>query len=97
MDKFVCQKVALKYAPLKTCALYIAESLPSAWERIIYFDKVKQHDWLWIGLVRAIYGTEFGGILEERPRKAERLSRLKNDRYRLIDTKLSVYYSIRLH
>ena len=85
MDISAYQKAAEIYVPLKTNILFIAESPPSAMERYFYFEHVRIHDWLWIGLMKAIYGTEFGEIPEERTRKEKWLTRFKNDGYRLIN------------
>lgn len=89
------KEAAEKYNSLETNILYIAESPPSALERYFYYENVKTDDWLWIGLMRAIYLDEFGETSIERQRKTMWLTRFKNDGYRLIDAiKVPVCQSI---
>ena len=85
MESLKRKKSAEKYNPLETNILYIAESPPSAPGRYFYCENVKTDDWLWIGLMRAIYLDEFGETSIERQKKPMWLTRFKHDGYRLID------------
>ena len=76
---------AEKYVPLSIKILFIAESPPSDLERYFYFENLQTSDWLWIGLMKAIYGVEFGVTKKERLRRKQWLVRFRNDGYRLID------------
>ena len=73
------------FAPEKTNLLFLAEAPPCSLERYFYYPDVKEHDWLWIGLMKAIYGGQFGEVVVERYRKIEWLKRFQSDGYRLID------------
>ena len=73
------------FAPEKTNLLFLAEAPPSSVERYFYYPDVRTNDWLWIGLMKAIYGKQFGEVFLERFRKMEWLKRFQSDGYRLID------------
>ena len=79
------QKSANKYMPLKTNVLFVAESPPAALDRYFYFENVKEQDALWVGLMKALYESEFGETSRERLSKKKWLTKFKNDGYRLID------------
>jgi SOS response associated peptidase (SRAP) len=53
-------KAANKYRPATTRLLFIAESPPQAEDRYFYFEDMRQGDWLWIALMKAVFGAEFG-------------------------------------
>ncbi len=83
---FDSRKSAADYfKPKKTRILFLAESPPSSPERYFYYPDVKKHDWLWIGLMKAIYGKQFKELRAERLRKMDWLKRFQSDGYRLID------------
>lgn len=63
----------------------MAEAPPSTPERYFYYPDVKEQDALWIGLMKAIYGEQFGEVMLERYRKIDWLKRFQSDGYRLID------------
>ena len=73
------------FAPEKTNLLFLAEAPPSSVERYFYYPNVKTNDWLWIALMRAIYGEQFKEAKSERGRKMCWLKRFQCDGYRLID------------
>ena len=85
MESLKHKEAAEKYSPLETNILYIAESPPSDPKHYFYYEDVKTGDWLWIGLMRAIYLDEFGETSIERQIKKMWLTRFKHDGYRLID------------
>lgn len=78
-------EAAEKYAPSKTRLLFIAEAPPASCERYFYFPEVRQHDDLWLALMKALYGRDFGDTSVERQRKAYWLNKFRDDGYRLID------------
>ena len=87
---FNCYESAAEYfKPEKTRLLFLAEAPPlphpPSPERYFYYLDVKTNDWLWIGLMKAIYGEEFGEVKKERSRKFDWLKRFQSDGYRLID------------
>ena len=73
------------FAPEKINLLFLAESPPSSHDRYFYYPCVQKHDWLWIGLMKAIYGGQFKEPKKERGCKMEWLKRFQCDGYRLID------------
>jgi len=78
-------KAAKKYRPEKTRILFVAESPPEPDDRYFYFEDVKQGDWLWIALMKAVFGTEFGKAKDERTRKTYWLARFQKSGFRVID------------
>ena len=79
------ESAAKCFAPEKTNLLFLAEAPPSSVERYFYYPNVKTKDWLWIALMRAIYGEQFGDVYSERIRKMDWLKKFQSDGYRLID------------
>ncbi len=79
------EEAGKNYIPEETELLFIAEAPPATRERYFYFPDVRKHDYLWIGLMKALYGCEFRDTGYERSRKHSWLTRFKNDGYRLID------------
>lgn len=45
----------LKYKPTKVKYLLIAEAPPDSVERFFYYDNVRQHDYLFLGVAQALY------------------------------------------
>ena len=88
MDLSPYEDAAARYAPSRTRVLFVAESPPASLNRYFYYPDVREHDHLWIGLMKALYPTEFGetrDTREERLRKRYWLERFQADGYRLID------------
>ena len=81
----VHKETAALYVPERTRILFVAESPPMAKERYFYFPNVLTQDSLWVQLMRAIYGDEFGDTKFERSKKVQWLKRFAKDGYRLID------------
>ena len=79
------ESAAKYFAPEKTNLLFLAEAPPSSVERYFYYPDVRTNDWLWIGLMKAIYGGQFEEVFLERFRKMKWLKRFQFDGYRLID------------
>ncbi len=77
----------LKYLPpggIKV--LFIAEAPPADPERFFYFEHVRTDDWLYLGMMRAIYpDTRELAVSELRRRKGLCLQRFQADHYYLID------------
>lgn len=49
------EKARLKYKPQKIKYLLIAEAPPDSIDRFFYYDNVKQHDYLFLGVALALY------------------------------------------
>ena len=49
------EKARLKYKPEKIKYLLIAEAAPDGIERFFYYENVRQHDYLFLGVVEALY------------------------------------------
>lgn len=49
------EKARLKYKPDEIKYLLIAEAPPDSVDRFFYYDKVRQHDYLFLGVVQALY------------------------------------------
>lgn len=78
-------QAAAKYKPKRTRVLFIAEAPPDAEDRYFYFENVDEQDWLWLGLMKALFPNEFGKTSDERKRKAHWLARFRDCGYHLID------------
>ena len=78
------QNVANQFVSEETKLLFITESPPESIEQYFYYPEAED-DWLWIGLMKAIYGEKFKEIEEERPRKKDWLTRFQFEGYRLIE------------
>lgn len=76
---------AEKYRPERTRILFVAESPPLSVDRYFYFENVKEHDWLWIALMKALYPSEWGGTKTERKRKPYWLTKFQKCGFRLVD------------
>jgi hypothetical protein len=78
-------RAAAKYRPRKTWALFVAEAPPNSLDRYFYFEETKRADWLWIVLMKGLYGSEWGETKSERLRKRMWLERFRKDGFQLID------------
>lgn len=78
-------EAARKYKPDRTRVLFVAEAPPNSIERYFYYEDVTEGDWLWIALMKTLYGAEWGRTKEERPKKEKWLNRFRGDRFQLID------------
>lgn len=67
------EKSRLKYKPEIVKYLLIAEAPPHSLERFFYFDNVRQHDYLFLGVTQALYPT-----LKEQFLLSGRSSEIKN-------------------
>ncbi len=77
----------LKYLPADGIkVLFIAEAPPADPKRFFYFEHVRTHDWLYLGIMRAIYpDARELAVSELRRRKGLNLQRFQADRCYLID------------
>jgi hypothetical protein len=76
---------AARYKPEECRVLFIAGTPPDADDRYFYFEDVRGQDWLWLGLMKALYPREFGNTCDERKRKGYWLARFSNCGCQLID------------
>ncbi len=65
--------------------IFIAEATPDSDDRFFYNSNTTSHDWLFLGLIRAIYPDINAGVKHLREHKKEILERFMNDGYYLID------------
>lgn len=72
-----------QYLPQRIHVLFVAEAVPDSPDRFFYYDKVAEKDWLYLYLMRALYGDMTVDYL--RANKTELLARFKADGYYLID------------
>ena len=79
------EEAAARYTPSETRVLFIAESPPASIDRYFYYPDVREHDYLWVGLMKALYLDAFGETKDERKRKHDWLQRFQRDGYQLID------------
>lgn len=82
------EKARLKYKPKKIKYLLIAEAAPDSLERFFYFEDVKQHDYLFLGVTEAIYPelkNQFLGSGRDIEIKASILEKFKSDGFYLLD------------
>jgi hypothetical protein len=79
-------EAAQKYCPkYRTAVLFVAEAPPNSIDRYFYFDDVRKGDWLWIALMKGLYGQDWKKTKAERKRKRYWLTRFQNDGFQLID------------
>ncbi len=82
------ENARLKYKPEKIKYLLIAEAPPDSLERFFYYENVKQHDYLFLGIVEALY-PELKQIFLASKRNSEIkkaiLQKLSADGFYLID------------
>ena len=97
MNKY--EQARQKYLPETIRVLFVAEAPPENERRFFYYKDVKDHDALFVNLVRILYPeyqSEHGGVISSiRADKPEILESLKNDGYFLIDA-LSEPISLKL-
>ena len=77
-----------KYRPKQIRRLLIAEAPPNAIERFFYFENVSNRDWLFLGLMQALYPDVKKRYLQENrtPKlKIQMLNQFKDDGYFLVD------------
>jgi hypothetical protein len=76
-----------KYQPVgRIKILFVAEAPPADPERFFYFHHVRSHDWLYLGLMRALYpDLRELPVADLRRRKALYLQRFQGDGYYLVD------------
>lgn len=67
------EKVRQKYKPERVKYLLVAEAPPDSLERFFYYDNVRQHDYLFLGVAEALYSK-----LKEQFLLSGRSSELKN-------------------
>lgn len=79
------EKLRKNYLPQKIGVLFIAEAKPDSPKRFFYYDKVADKDYLYIHLMRALYGYHKQDEQWLRDNKHEILKRFKSDGYYLID------------
>jgi hypothetical protein len=80
------ERAAVKYRPLVTRVLFVAEAPPSSLDRYFYFEDVKRKDSLWVELMKAVFGKENWTITKhERRRKREWLLKFQEKGCQLID------------
>lgn len=79
------EEAGRQYSPASVDILFVAEAPPSALERYFYFPEVREHDHLWVALMRALYPQEFGETGQERSRKRDWLTRFQAGGSKLID------------
>lgn len=79
------EKLRRQYLPDKIRFLFVAEAKPDSPDRFFYYDKVTRRDYLYIYLMRALYG--YGDQDEQwlRDNKQVMLDRFKNDGCYLVD------------
>jgi hypothetical protein len=78
-------KAAAKYKPARTRVLFVVEAPPDTEDRYFYFEHVAGEDWLWLGLMKALFPHEFGETSTERLRKSYWLSRFRDNGCQLVD------------
>ena len=77
-----------RYRPKQIRRLLIAEAPPNAIERFFYFKNVPNHDWLFLGVMKALYPDLKDLYLQKnRPPKLKvrMLNQFKDDGYFLVD------------
>lgn len=72
-----------QYLPQRIRVLFVAEAVPDSPDRFFYYEKVAEKDWLYLYLMRALYGDMSVDYL--RTNKAELLARFKADGFYLVD------------
>jgi len=82
------EKARLKFKPEVIKCLIIAEAPPDSLDRFFYFENVKQHDYLFLGIAEAIYPElKEKFLLSKRSSmlKTEILNKFKSDGFYLLD------------
>src|SRR5665647_3170165 len=60
------EKARLKFKPQKIKYLLIAEAPPESIDRFFYYEAVRQHDYLFLGISEALYPEMKNSFLENR-------------------------------
>ncbi len=76
---------AERFRPDRIKTLFVAEAPPESEDRYFYFPWSHSNDWLWLGMMKAIYPGEFGPTAQERLCKEAWLERFREDGFFLID------------
>lgn len=90
-DEDVSSSIAearLKYKPRKIKYLLIAEAPPDSIDRFFYYEKVKQHDYLFLGIAGALYPDLKSQYLQShrsRENKIKILNKFAEDGFYLVD------------
>lgn len=79
------EKLRKSYLPQKISVLFVAEAKPDSPNRFFYYDKVASKDYLYIHLMRALYGYSEKDEQWLRDNKQKMLDRFKSDGYYLVD------------
>lgn len=74
-----------KYKPESIKLLFIAEAPPEQTERFFYYEKVKDNDWLFLGIVKALCGNGSYDAKKIRANKKQILEALQQDGIYLMD------------
>lgn len=82
------EKARLKYKPNVVKYLLIAEAPPDSIDRFFYFENVRQHDYLFLGVAQALYPklkTQFITEGRKEETKKEILEKLQSEGFYLLD------------
>lgn len=82
------EEARLKYKPNLVKYLLVAEAPPESVDRFFYFENVKQHDYLFLGVAQALYPNLKDRYLAEgrnTETKKEILEKMKSEGFYLID------------
>lgn len=74
-----------KYKPERIKLLFIAEAPPEQTERFFYYEKVKDNDWLFLGIVKVLCGNGSYDAKKIRANKKQILETLQQDGIYLMD------------
>lgn len=74
-----------KYKPESIKLLFIAEAPPEQTERFFYYEKVRDNDWLFLGIVKALCGNGNYDTKRMRANKKQILETLQQDGIYLMD------------
>lgn len=74
-----------KYKPTSIKLLFIAEAPPKQTERFFYYEKVKDNDWLFLGIAKALCGNSNYDVKKIRANKKQILEILQQDGIFLMD------------
>ncbi len=74
-----------KYKPENIKLLFIAEAPPEQTERFFYYEKVRDNDWLYLAIVKALCGTGTYDVAKMRLHKERILPILQQDGIYLMD------------
>jgi len=74
-----------RFLPNHLSIIFIAEAIPDSDDRFFYNFNTTSHDWLFLGLIRALYPDINKEVKYLREHKKEILERFMNDGYYLVD------------